>query len=202
VSCFPRIQPRSCHSNTTLVYDYGELSAAAKGKEHRSNLDHLNECEEYLLREIPPRLRQALSRELEADLSVVEESLRWKATACVKTLIADAFRELREFASVARAGPSSAPPGEPEASGDFQQEDWFPEINLDFLDDAFTMLGDEEIGYDQGGLLDNILQASEDLQNNHQPGSAKKLSDSGYVSSSPDGSQQAGDAVSGNSGTW
>lgn len=153
-----------------------------------------------MLREVPPRLRQALSRELEVDLSTVEENMRRKATACVKALITDAFREFRESASGTRAGPSSAPNEGYEVSGAVEEGFWLPGMGFDFLD-VSAMLGGEEIGYDQGCLLDNIMQG-EDIQHDQQPGSAKKSSGLGYVSKSPDGSQETADASFGNTGTW
>ncbi|KAK4444367.1 nicotinate-nucleotide diphosphorylase [Podospora aff. communis PSN243] len=171
-------------------YEYGELSIS-KDKGPLSSWERLNECEEYVLREVPPRLRNALSRELEADLIVVEESLRRKATACVKTLIADVFRELREAAPGTPAAMSmEKQPAQAESSA--QNESLFNGFNFDFID-AFTMLGDEELRYDQGGLMDNILQQEGDPQPGAQVAVDKKLSDSGYGSNSPDGSFQVGD---------
>ena len=147
--------------------------------------DYLEECEAYVLREIPPRLRQALGRELDSDLNIVEERLRRKATECVKALIAEVFKELRHAASppaFAQGLPSSLPHAE-ESLGQDTQESRIPEqetilsdFNVNFLD-AFTMLGDEELGFDQGGLMENLLQQQE-------PDNSKKLSDSGYESSS------------------
>jgi len=121
----------------------------------------------------------------------VEESLRSKATSCVKTLIADVFRELRDSA------PGPPPPPDLSTENESQQhqaqQDNFGDFNFDFLD-AFTMLGDEELRYDQGGLLDNILMPiQEGVQPEEQTGTHKKLSDSGYGSNSPDDSFQTGD---------
>lgn len=48
---------------------------------------NLQECEEYVLKEVPGRLRQLLGRELDRDLTIVEEGLRRKAADCVKTLL-------------------------------------------------------------------------------------------------------------------
>lgn len=33
----------------------------------------------------------------------------------------------------------------------------FGDINFDFLN-AFTLLGDEELGFEQGGLMENLIQ--------------------------------------------
>ncbi|KAK0622600.1 hypothetical protein B0T14DRAFT_426607 [Immersiella caudata] len=171
-------------------YEYGELSST-KDKGLLSSWDRLKECEEYVLREVPPRLRNALSRELEADLSVMEESLRRKATACVKTLISDVFRELRESAPGAPAILSTeGQPGQSQGEGTVQSDDVFGGFDFDFLD-AFTMLGDEELRYDQGGLLENILQQG-NPGTGEQVMEDKKLSDSGYGSNSPDDSFQTG----------
>jgi hypothetical protein len=121
----------------------------------------------------------------------VEESLRRKATACVKTLIADVFRELRESAPGTQAALSSENQSQQHQGDNFAQDDiLFSGLNFDFLD-AFTMLGDEELCYDQGGLLDNIMQPGEAFQSVDQLAGAKKLSDSGYGSNSSDESFQA-----------
>jgi hypothetical protein len=42
------------------------------------------------------------------------------------------------------------------------------------------MMEDEELGYDGDGLLESLLRPTDDTE------SAKKLSDSGYISSSPE----------------
>jgi hypothetical protein len=59
--------------------------------------------------------------------------------------------------------------------------------------DAFIMLGDEELRYDQGGLLDNVLQQDGDPQTGELVAVGKKLSDSGYGPNSPGDSFQVGD---------
>ncbi|KAK0639560.1 hypothetical protein B0T16DRAFT_245725 [Cercophora newfieldiana] len=191
--------PHVTHEDTpSPFYDYGEL-ALSSDKSHLSSWDRLNECEQYLLREVPPRLRRALSRELEADLSVVEESLRRKATACVKTLIADVFRELRDSAPGTPAGPSlgqepQTQQGKQQGAGATQQQNAYSDFDFSFLD-AFTVLGDEELRYDQGGLLDHLLLPPQEgaQRPEDQMGGDKKLSDSGYGSNSPDGSFQTSD---------
>lgn len=185
------VVPNEFLANQQLVYEYGELVHSQK-KDHLSSWDRLKQVEEHLLREVPPRLRQALSRELEADLGVVEEGLRRKATACVKTLISDVFREIRESIPDTQINIPAVDESHP-VGGDATQKgdmDPFHELNFDFLD-AFTMLGDEELRYDDGGLLDNILQSGEEIQPSGGLQTTKKLSDSGYDSGSPDGSCQA-----------
>ena len=190
VSSLPAVLKDS--ANDQLVYEYGKL-APSERKDHLGSWDRLNQVEEHLLREVPPRLRQALSRELEADLSLVEEGLRKKATTCVKTLISDVFQEIRESMTETQVDVPQANESH-RLGGDATQRvdmNLFHELDFDFLD-AFTMLGDEELRYDEGGLLDNILQPAGGIQPSEGLQSMKKLSDSGYESNSSDGSCHAG----------
>ncbi|KAK1759753.1 hypothetical protein QBC47DRAFT_372993 [Echria macrotheca] len=177
---FPHVEDEDI---PTPFYDYGEL-AATKDKARPSNVDRLNECEEYVLRVVPPRLRQALGRELEADLIVVEESLRRKAAPCVKTLIADAFREFRQ--SLTANNPTDSVSRPESASelqtGIFPQDDWLQGFNLDFTN-PFDMLGNEELGYDQQGyLFDGLLYPTDEDPQARE----KQVPDSGYGSNSLD----------------
>ena len=136
---------------------------------------------------MPLRLRQALCREAERNFSIVEETLRREASACIKDLIAQAFQEFRsQSAPVVQpeetAVPTSEAPSEhqqPQAatSGEDPFVEWdFSQFNLD----PFVMMGDEELRFDGNGLLENLLRPTDDTD------SAKKLSDSGYESSSPE----------------
>ncbi|KAK3318907.1 ankyrin repeat-containing domain protein [Apodospora peruviana] len=74
-----------------------ETAAEKLSKVERWKSTLLTECEEYVLRAVPPGLRQILGPELDRDLHIVEEGLMRKAIDCVKELLAEAFREFREI---------------------------------------------------------------------------------------------------------
>ncbi|KAM4059848.1 hypothetical protein HRG_014153 [Hirsutella rhossiliensis] len=59
-------------------YEYSQTSQRPDSTQG-SDSDYLAECEAYMLRELPQRLRNALGRELDRDLNIVEEGLRRKA---------------------------------------------------------------------------------------------------------------------------
>ncbi|KAI0012559.1 hypothetical protein F4779DRAFT_625873 [Xylariaceae sp. FL0662B] len=158
-----------------------------------SSQNYLTECEEYVLREVPPRLRQILRPELDRDLNIIEESLKIRAINCVKTLLTETFREFRqvhqqrmtpevnnESTSLAGdAGPSSMQP--PAAIGledydlDHPEQDSFAgfDAGLDFFD--MSALANLEASLAEGVLMEDILQPS--IENTEQ-----KQSDSGYES--------------------
>ena len=68
----------------------------------------LTECEQYILREVPPRLRRKLGPKLDRDLSIVEEGLKREAIDCVKDLLIEAFREFRNITKQDQSLASSA----------------------------------------------------------------------------------------------
>ncbi|KAK5656835.1 hypothetical protein OQA88_4383 [Cercophora sp. LCS_1] len=126
-------------------YDYGESQLEARNKGQLKDWDHLTECEQHLLREVPPRLRQALSRHAETGLNILEEDLRRKATVCVEQIIGQVFQELR------RPGLNTNPASPDDGAANLGQPGNF-DFNIDqFLNpDPFTLLGDEELCFDQG----------------------------------------------------
>jgi hypothetical protein len=146
-----------------------------------------------MVREVPQRLRQALGRELDRDLTIVEERLRRKAGDWVKTLLEEAFRELRHN----RDGDGQSLPSEESgfpietpsilasqagnsANGNLpnegQSEAWLSNFNLDSLD-PFMLLGETEFAFDNGGLLEDLLGPGES-----DDSATRKQSDSGYDS--------------------
>ncbi|KAM5362064.1 hypothetical protein ACJZ2D_012731 [Fusarium nematophilum] len=179
-----------------------QLEGEGKECNHRdSESDYLARCEEYMVREVPQRLRQALGRELDRDLNIVEESLRRKAGDWVKTLLEEAFRELRHnrrpdgpsqplAVDDERPGPTEGSglplvptpqPNSPETSVphcEGESEAWPLSFDLDSFD-PFTILGETELSFDNGGLLENLLRPEEGGD-----GESKKHSDSGYGSHS------------------
>lgn len=140
------------------------------------------------------RLRQALCREAERNFSIVEESLRREASAFVKDLITQAFQEFRSQSNI-DAQPGTVETGtaaertEPHLEEEHKPPDQHSTVQTDTLAgwdlnifniDAFTMLGDEELGYDGDMLFENVLRPTNADEN------GKKLSDSGYDSGSPE----------------
>lgn len=182
-------------------YEYKQIPQK-EGNHQDSESDYLAQCEEYMVREVPQRLRQALGRELDRDLNIVEESLRRKAGDWVKTLLEEAFRELRQnrrqngpsqpvAVNDERHGPTEGrdpplvPAPQPHNSESsiphFEGESRVWAVNLAWDSfDPFTILGETELSFDNGGLLENLLQPEEGGD-----GESKKLSDSGYGSNSP-----------------
>ncbi|KAF5963574.1 hypothetical protein FBULB1_13306 [Fusarium bulbicola] len=154
----------------------------------------------YMLREVPQHLRQALGRELDRDLTIVEENLRRRAGDWVKTLLEEAFQELRQIRrqgnpaqrpeenkdipAAAEGGqlPTSELPSVQGASLHFEEEGetWLDGFDLDSFD-AYAILGELQSSFDNGGLIEGFLRIGED-----GAGKATKLSDSGYVSDSPE----------------
>jgi hypothetical protein len=146
-----------------------------------------------MVREVPQRLRQALGRELDRDLNIVQESLRRKAGDWVKTLLEDAFRELRqnrdgdgqslpvEELGLPIEGSSILASQEGSSSNDNlpnegQSEAWLSNFNLDSFD-PFAMLGETEYAFDNGGLLEELLGPG-----GSDTGATREHSDSGYRS--------------------
>jgi hypothetical protein len=177
----------------TAVYEYDQTSQ--RDNCQRSESDYLAQCEDYMVREVPQRLRQALGRELDRDLTIVEESLRRKAGDWVKTLLEDAFRELRQN----RDGDDQSRPGEQpglpiaRSSSLASQEGSSANNNLPYegqsearlsnfdLDsfDAFAFLGETEFAFDNGGLLEDLLGPG---GGGSDTGATREHSDSGYRS--------------------
>lgn len=190
-------------ANRHSVYEYDSQPA------HPSSQSSLIECEEYVLREVPPRLRQILGPELDRDLNIVEERLKRKAIDCVRGLLEEAFHEFRQMNQKSQTqtsntsgqvGSSHAPsssdhPALPEAQEtDGQPEGGFGEVELstfsfsmegmtdfDFnnLFGGSTFLTNPEFSLGEGPIIENLLEPSAEE-------GEKKLSDSGYESNSPE----------------
>ncbi|KAK4161551.1 hypothetical protein QBC43DRAFT_95670 [Cladorrhinum sp. PSN259] len=139
-------------------YEYGELSSSSESP------DRLAECEEYLLREVPARLHQALSRELDRDLEAVEEGLKKKAIACVKDLIPELFRELRRpKRSDRRAAPAEPLQPPPSQTDNIQNEDDGPDLEqiiLGGLGSVITTLEYSGFGFGEGSLAESLSEPS------------------------------------------
>ncbi|KAI0206765.1 hypothetical protein F4808DRAFT_454683 [Astrocystis sublimbata] len=146
----------------------------------------LTECEEYILREIPLRLREILVPEFERDLQIVEQSLQRRTIELTRATLASLFQEFRNMhlqSSVSTMTPSSSEAQDQAGpSSSHAQSPWFePGENRSFLD--FSMFDFDPIPPD-GSLslfddvqLEDIPQAPTGSGN-----SAFKQSDSGYDS--------------------
>jgi hypothetical protein len=136
------------------VYEYGELSQLkGKGKMH------------------------------DRDLNVVEEGLRRKATACFQSLIPELFREFRQALQPTARDTDSMDDtiltAETIFGGfNFAQMDFHLPSEMNLFMNPFSMLGDAEMGFDHGGLLENLLQPVT------LGADGQKRSDSGYESNS------------------
>ncbi|KAF5975905.1 Nicotinate-nucleotide diphosphorylase [Fusarium coicis] len=179
-------------------YDYSQVAQMEDDSHTESG--YLAQCEQYMLREVPQRLRQALGRELDRDLSIVEENLRLRAGDWVKTLLEEAFQKLRQIRRLGspaqRPDPSNdipAPPGELQLpiseltsveGADLQIEgeggSWLDTFDFGSIDPA-SIFGELQSSFDSGGLIEDLLKLRED-----GTGEATKQSDSGYVSDSPE----------------
>ncbi|KAF4440824.1 Nicotinate-nucleotide diphosphorylase [Fusarium acutatum] len=179
-------------------YDYSQVSQKEDACHPESG--YLAQCEQYMLREVPQRLRQALGRELDRDLTIVEENLRRRAGDWVKTLLEEAFQELRQIRHLGspaqRPEPSndiSAPAEGPQLPTSelpsvvgtnlhFEEEGetWLDTFDFDSFDPS-AVLGQLQYSFDNGGLIEDLLRPGED-----GAGEATKQSDSGYVSNSPE----------------
>ncbi|KAF5534680.1 Nicotinate-nucleotide diphosphorylase [Fusarium mexicanum] len=180
-------------------YEYSQMRQNEDACQH-PEAGYLAQCERYMLREVPQRLRQALGRELDRDLTIVEENLRRRAGDWVKTLLEEAFQELRQIRHL--GSPSQRPEAsneipEPSAGGQLSipevpsvegaslhfEEDgemWLDSFDFDSFDPS-AILGELQSSFDNGGLIEGLLRMGED-----GAGEATKQSDSGYASNSPE----------------
>ncbi|KAI1737003.1 hypothetical protein F4680DRAFT_236392 [Xylaria scruposa] len=148
----------------------------------------LTECEEYILREIPLRLREILVPEFDRNFQIIEQSLQRRAIESANTIIASLFEEFRKLhqqgtattttqrssESLNHAGPSSMQaqslwldPMEFRSIFSDQQD---TEFNSAHAPDGNSFLFD-------GVQLQDIPEAPTELGN-----CVRKKSDSGYES--------------------
>ncbi|KAG5802020.1 hypothetical protein H9Q74_010543 [Fusarium xylarioides] len=179
-------------------YEYSQASQKEDACHPESG--YLAQCEQYMLREVPQRLRQALGRELDRDRTTVEENLRRRAGDWVKTLLEEAFQELRQIRHLggpaqrlepsnditapAEGGelPISELPSVDGANLHFEEEGqtWLDTFDFDSFDPS-SLFGELQSSFNNGGLIENLLRSEDDSADG-----ATKQSDSGYVSNSPE----------------
>ncbi|KAF5722440.1 Nicotinate-nucleotide diphosphorylase [Fusarium mundagurra] len=178
-------------------YDYTQVSQKEDACHPESG--YLAQCEQYMLREVPQRLRQALGRELDRDMTIVEENLRRRAGDWVKTLLEEAFQELRQIRRLGSPAQQPEPSNHIPALAEGHQlpisglpsvevanlhfegegESWLDTFDFDSFDPS-VILGELQSAFDNGGLIEGLLKSGED-----GAGKATKQSDAGYVSNSP-----------------
>ncbi|KAI0431691.1 hypothetical protein F5Y09DRAFT_340390 [Xylaria sp. FL1042] len=177
---FPHI---SADEIPSPFYEYGTHSNSS-----------LTECEEFVLREIPLRLRQILTPEFDRDFQILEQSLKARAIEHTKTIIAGLFQEFRKLHHHGAVSTTLTPePSEsqshtgPSSLSQAQQPSWFdsPENNMDFLDaadlDIDFSFADESLSPFRPIQLQDIDGAQRDKES-----CARKHSDSGYESNNPE----------------
>ncbi|KAI0454375.1 hypothetical protein F5B21DRAFT_504475 [Xylaria acuta] len=152
----------------------------------------LTECEEYILREIPLRLREILVPEFDRDFQIIEQSLQRRAIESTRTIVASLFQEFRKLhqrGTIPTIAPMSSGSQDHAHAGPSSSQTrhrWFDSIEssgialdqtvVDFdFDCAFAAGGSWPIFGDV--QLQDILAAPTDLGN-----SALKPPDSGYES--------------------
>ncbi|OTA93975.1 hypothetical protein M434DRAFT_282610 [Hypoxylon sp. CO27-5] len=169
-------------------YDYDSPSS-----ETQNLPDSLTECEEYILRELPPRLRQSLRPEFDREFHIIEESLKLKAIDHVKMLLKEAFHEFRQVqqrrttsdvtfgasrleeeagSSSTQALPMSAlQDNQPSFPGQASFLDY--DFSLGFIDPS--ALANLEASLSEGAWMEEIIPQPADFVE-------RKQSDSGYES--------------------
>ncbi|KAI0813413.1 hypothetical protein GGR55DRAFT_677054 [Xylaria sp. FL0064] len=178
---FPHVLPDEIPSP---FYEYGQLTSLTT----RSN-GTLTECEEFVLREIPLRLRKILTPEFDRDFQILEQSLKARAIEHTKTIIAGLFQEFRKLHQHGTVPTTTSVSGESQGHIGLSQaqSSWFdaPENSMNFLDVADL---DIDFSFANEGLslfgpvqLQDIDGAPRDRES-----SAQKHSDSGYESNNPE----------------
>ncbi|KAI1353483.1 hypothetical protein F5Y01DRAFT_53989 [Xylaria sp. FL0043] len=178
---FPHVLPGEIPSP---FYEYEQLASPTT----RSN-GTLTECEEFVLREIPLRLRKILTPEFDRDFQILEQSLKARAIEHTKTIIAGLFQEFRKLHQHGTVPTTTSESSEPQGhiSLSQAQSSWFdaPENSMNFLDVADL---DIDFSFANEGLsLFGPVQLQDiDGTPRSRESSAQKRSDSGYESNNPE----------------
>ncbi|KAI0864349.1 hypothetical protein F4860DRAFT_511208 [Xylaria cubensis] len=148
----------------------------------------LTECQEYILREIPLRLREILVPEFDRDFQIIEQSLQRRAIESTRTIVASLFEEFRKLHQQGTA-PTMAPrPNESQdnagPSSTQAQPFW-----LDPMEFSSIFSDQQDIEFNFALAPDGNLSLFDDVQLQDIPeaptepeNSAQKKSDSGYES--------------------
>ncbi|KAI3326160.1 hypothetical protein HD806DRAFT_438400 [Xylariaceae sp. AK1471] len=166
-------------------YDYDQFPGSTT-----HTYETLSECEQYVLREIPLRLREILVAEFDRDFQIIEQSLKRRAIESTSAIIASLFQEFRNLYQqdtipITSSGPSTLQ-GHAGPSSTQALPSWFDslESNRIFLDPA-------EFDFDFAFAADGSLPLFDDVQLEDIPrpspeSCALKQSDSGYESNNPE----------------
>ncbi|KAI0446990.1 hypothetical protein F4803DRAFT_426709 [Xylaria telfairii] len=152
----------------------------------------LTECEEYVLREIPLRLREILVPEFDRDFQIIEQSLQSRAIESTRTIVASLFQEFRNLHQQGTTTIATPMPGGSQdhagSSLSQSQPSWPDPIesssifqNLSGFDFDFIFAGDGGLSVFGDVQLQDIPEAPTDPEN-----CALKQSDSGYESNNAD----------------
>ncbi|KAH8901149.1 TPR-like protein [Thozetella sp. PMI_491] len=170
-------------------YEYEHLHNLETG-----SLGSLALCEQYIIREVPSRLRQELRPALDRNLNIMEESLRQMATDRIRDILRDVFREFRDIHqpnSPSTQRPSAITPRDAAAQtpvdfsllpsdqqtgmGDVPGVEELP--LFEFNDADFSLIFDG-FPYDANSLLGSVTATDTASE-------SKVQSDSGYDSNNP-----------------
>ncbi|KAK9421784.1 hypothetical protein SUNI508_05385 [Seiridium unicorne] len=138
--------------------------------------------EQFLLREMPPRLRTSLEQELQTSLNIADETLKKKGI--------DTFASLQCAPELCLGQASNNPANDQQSvageasggvfgGGETSQDTMSELLELDFNSPGpFEMLGDADLGLDGKWLINDILSYSTNDGKAAPP-------DSGYDSNNP-----------------
>ncbi|KAI8629959.1 hypothetical protein F5Y19DRAFT_65602 [Xylariaceae sp. FL1651] len=159
----------------SAFYEYDQLSNTA-GHAH----DPLTECEEFMLREVPIRLREFLTPELDRDFHIIEQSLQRRAVEYTGTILATLFQEFRKrhqrditLAATSGLNTSQGP------AGPSSTQSQIPWLDSQDNDPTFDNLADFDFNFHHS--TPGTLPPFEDVQLEDIL-FARKESDSGYES--------------------
>ncbi|KAI0549916.1 hypothetical protein F4679DRAFT_584149 [Xylaria curta] len=148
----------------------------------------LTECQEYVLREIPLRLREILALEFDRDFQIIEQSLQKRAIESTRTIIANLFEEFRKLHQQGPT-PAMAPKSNESQDNAGPSSTQVQPFGLDLTEfsSIFSDQGDIDFNFalaPDGNLalfgdvqLQDIPEAPTELEN-----CVQKKSDSGYES--------------------
>jgi hypothetical protein len=150
----------------------------------------LSECEQYVLREIPLRLREILVAEFDRDFQIIAHSLKQRAIESTSAIVASLFQEFRNLhlqdnVPTTSSGPSTLQ-GHAGPSLTQAQPSWFDSLESSRIFPDLT-----EIDFDFAFAADGNLPPFEDVQLEDIPrplseNCALRQSDSGYESNNPE----------------
>ncbi|TRX95876.1 hypothetical protein FHL15_003430 [Xylaria flabelliformis] len=148
----------------------------------------LTECQEYVLREIPLRLREILVPEFDRDFQIIEQSLQRRAIESTRTIVASLFEEFRKLHQHGSAPAIVSRPNESQDNAGPSSTQTQP-FCLDPMEFSSIFSDQQDIEFNYTLDPDGNLSLFDDVQLQDIPqaptgskNSAQKKSDSGYES--------------------